>query len=112
MKEVLNALGIEEGNPGGFAGEWLGSGKAQQVVSPVDGETLATVANVTPEEFEAILAKCHAAFASWRLVPAPKRGEVVKAIGDELRRKKAALAGWSPWRWARPCARAWARCRR
>jgi len=62
------------------------------VVSPINGETLATVTNVTPAEFDAILAKSHAAFASWKLVPAPKRGEVVKAIGDELRRQKAALA--------------------
>ena len=83
---ILSALGIEERNLGGFAGEWLGSGKAQQVVSPVDGAPLATVVNVTKEEFETILARCHGAFAGWRTVPAPKRGEVVKAIGDELRR--------------------------
>jgi aldehyde dehydrogenase (NAD+) len=92
MQEVLRALGILAVNPGGFAGSWIGSGKAQVVVSPIDGEALATVTNVTPQEFDAILAKSHAAFASWKLVPAPKRGEVVKAIGDELRRNKAALA--------------------
>ena len=92
MQETLVKLGIEEVNPGGFSGAWTGSGKAQKVVSPVNGDALATVANVTPQEFEAILAKSHAAFASWKLVPAPKRGEVVKALGDELRRHKAALA--------------------
>ena len=92
MQETLKALGISEVNPGGFSGQWTGSGKAQKVVSPINGETLATVTNVTPQEFDAILAKTHAAFASWKLVPAPKRGEVVKALGDELRRNKAALA--------------------
>jgi aldehyde dehydrogenase (NAD+) len=92
MQKVLNALGISEVNPGGFSGEWIGSGKAQQVTSPINGEVLATVTNVTPQEFDAILSKTHAAFASWKLVPAPKRGEVVKALGDELRKHKAALA--------------------
>jgi len=92
MQSILEMLGIGAVNPGGFGGTWGGSGKAQVVVSPINGETLATVTNVTPAEFDAILAKSHAAFASWKLVPAPKRGEVVKAIGDELRRQKAALA--------------------
>jgi aldehyde dehydrogenase (NAD+) len=92
MEKALESLGISESNLGGFAGAWTGSGKLQKVVSPIHGEELASVTNITPEEFEAILAKSHAAFASWKLVPAPKRGEVVKAIGDELRRNKAALA--------------------
>ena len=90
--EILRELGIEERNPGGFAGAWVGSGKVQTVVSPVDGSTLATVVNVTKEEFDGILAKTHAAFGPWRTVPAPKRGEVVKAIGEELRAKKEPLA--------------------
>src|ERR1035438_6118099 len=92
VEKALESLGISESNPGGFSGAWIGSGKVQQVKSPIHGEALATVANVTPQEFDAILAKCHAAFASWKLVPAPKRGEVVKALGDALRRHKPALA--------------------
>jgi aldehyde dehydrogenase (NAD+) len=92
MQKILNSLGISEVNPGGFAGAWIGSGKSQTVVSPINGETLAKVTNVTPQEFDAILAKSHAAFATWKLVPAPKRGEVVKALGDELRKHKQALA--------------------
>lgn len=85
-------VGLLEKNPGGFAGEWLGSGKEQTVISPVDGEPLGTVVNVTPQEFESVLARCHAAWMEWRLVPAPKRGEVVRAIGDALRRNKEDLA--------------------
>jgi len=92
MQEVLKSLGISEVNAGGYAGTWIGSGKAQTVRSPINGEVLATVTNVTPAEFETILAASHQAFAAWKLVPAPKRGEVVKALGDELRRNKAALA--------------------
>ncbi|HEX9009370.1 MAG TPA: aldehyde dehydrogenase family protein [Holophagaceae bacterium] len=92
MNEILKSLGMSDVNPGGFAGTWEGSGKAQAVVSPIHGEKLATVTNVTPAEFEAVVAKCHKAWESWKLVPAPKRGEVVRALGDELRRNKEALA--------------------
>ena len=91
MQAVLKALGIEEVNPGGFAGQWVGSGKTQLVRSPIDGTPLASVVNVTPAEFDAILASCHGAFAAWKQVPAPKRGEVVKALGDELRAHKDSL---------------------
>ncbi len=92
MEKVLAKLGIAEHNLGGFHGEWIGSGRNQDVVSPVNGATLATVANITQDEFEAVLARSFEAWKSWRLVPAPKRGEVVKALGDELRRNKETLA--------------------
>ena len=92
MDQVLATLGLSERNPGGFDGAWHGAGKAQTVISPVDGAALASVDNVDPAGFERTLASCHRAFQSWRLVPAPKRGEVVKELGDELRRQKAALA--------------------
>lgn len=91
MQKTLKALGISDVNAGGFSGSWIGSGKAQKVVSPINGETLATVKNVTAQEFETVLANCHKAFKSWKLVPAPKRGEVVRALGDELRRNKEPL---------------------
>ncbi len=91
MQETLKALSISDVNPGGFAGDWLGGGKLQAVVSPVNGEKLASVANVTPAEFDTVLAKCHAAAEAWKQVPAPKRGEVVRALGDELRKHKEAL---------------------
>ena len=92
MEQVLAALGLSERNPGGFDGAWHGAGRTQAVVSPVDGAVLASVDNVDPAGFERTLARCHGAFQAWRLVPAPKRGEVVKELGDELRRQKAALA--------------------
>ncbi len=89
---TLQALGLGERNLGGFAGEWVGSGKEQVVSSPIDGEPLATVVNITAGELEGILSRCHGAFAQWRLVPAPKRGEVVKALGAELLAQKESLA--------------------
>ena len=92
MERTLERLGLGERNPGGFAGEWIGGGRERDVLSPVDGEPLAAVVDVTKDDFETILARCHGAFKDWRLVPAPKRGEVVRDIGEELRRRKADLA--------------------
>ena len=92
MTQVLGKLGISEQNLGGFNGEWLGGGSRQRVVSPVDGALLASVENVDRAGFEQVLAGCHRAYASWSLVPAPVRGQVVRELGDELRRNKAELA--------------------
>ena len=75
---------------GGFHGRWIGGGRDQTIVSPVTGQSLATVTNVTRHDFEAVLSRCHEAFLRWRLVPAPKRGEVVKGLGDELRAAQGA----------------------
>ena len=89
--EILTALGIEEINPGGFAGDWLGSGPAIEVHSPIDGSLLSRVREVTEEEYDGIVERAHEAFLSWRRVPAPKRGEIVRRLGMALREKKAEL---------------------
>lgn len=91
MNNTLKSLGIEKINKGGFCGEWLGSGKTVKVISPINGELLAEVTNITKEDYEHIASKAHKAFAFWRGVPAPKRGEVVKALGEELKKNKEAL---------------------
>ena len=89
--EILSALGIEDVNPGGFAGDWLGSGPDLEVYSPIDGSHLATVQQVTEPEYDAIVARAHAAFLEWRKVPAPRRGEIVRQLGNKLRENKQAL---------------------
>ncbi len=92
MYDFLKRLGIDEKNSGGFAGEWVGSGPVLDVFTPVDGKKIASVQQVTEEEFDAIVDKAHKAFLKWRTVPAPKRGEVVRQLGNALREKKADLA--------------------
>jgi aldehyde dehydrogenase (NAD+) len=89
--DILAALGIEDENPGGFDGEWIGSGPVLDVVTPVDGSRLATVRQVTEDEYERIVARAHAAFLAWRAVPAPKRGDLVRQLGNRLREHKRAL---------------------
>ncbi len=61
------------------------------VRSPIDGALLAEVAENTPEEMAAMIAKASAAFDSWRAVPAPRRGELVRLLGEELRASKEDL---------------------
>ena len=91
MARILTGLGIEERNPGGFCGEWMGSGPELAVTTPIDGSKLATVRQVTEEEYDVIVSRAHEAFLHWRTVPAPRRGELVRQIGNRLRRVKAEL---------------------
>jgi aldehyde dehydrogenase (NAD+) len=91
MKEILTQLGIANENPGGFCGDWLGSGDALEVHSPIDGNLLAKVTQVTPEEYDKVAARAQEAFLSWRQLPAPKRGEVVRQLGNALRELKEPL---------------------
>ncbi|HYH20065.1 MAG TPA: aldehyde dehydrogenase family protein [Azospirillum sp.] len=61
------------------------------VHSPIDGRPLGRVASDTPDAVDAKIAAAHAAFLEWRSVPAPKRGELVRLLGEELRAEKQAL---------------------
>ena len=88
---LLADLGIGPTNPGGFDGEWLGSGPTLQVVTPADGSPIATVVQVTEQEYERIVGRAHEAFVAWRRVPAPRRGEVVRQLGQRLRELKRPL---------------------
>ncbi|MCC7478158.1 aldehyde dehydrogenase family protein [bacterium] len=77
---------------GVFDGEsWGGSGALLDVHSPIDGELLGRVRMADAADYERTVQRAQAAFMAWRSVPAPKRGEVVRQLGDELRRHKRAL---------------------
>ncbi|MGB2985742.1 MAG: aldehyde dehydrogenase family protein, partial [Phycisphaerae bacterium] len=75
MQDILRKLGIESVNPGGFCGEWIGNGEKLDSVSPIDGKTIASVTQVTEQDYDRIAARAHEAFLSWRSLPAPIRGE-------------------------------------
>jgi aldehyde dehydrogenase (NAD+) len=89
--DILSALGLSDLNDGGFDGEWLSSGEVLDIDSPVDGTRIASVRQVTPEEYDRIVARAQEAFLTWRTIPAPKRGELVRQLGNKLREKKDAL---------------------
>ncbi len=92
MQSLLKKFDIDpEGHAGAFDGTWIGSGDPLDVISPIDGRKIATVTQATPDEYEQIAATAEKAFKSWRLEPAPKRGEVVRQLGNALREHKADL---------------------
>src|SRR5256885_4933827 len=88
---VLRKLGLEGDNPGAFCGEWMGSGKLLKSVSPINGQVLATVRTATPEQYERAVRRAQEAFQKWQTVPAPKRGEIVRQLGNALRDAKRDL---------------------
>ncbi len=90
-KALLSKLGIEATNPGGFCGEWLGRGEKLDSISPIDGKVIASVAQITPDEYEKVATRAHDAFLNWRSVPAPARGETIRRLGLALRELKSEL---------------------
>ena len=88
---ILDSLGLDDVNPGGFAGTWMGSGPLLEIPTPIDGSRIAAVRQVTAEEYDEIVTRAHDAFLHWRTIPAPRRGEIVRQLGNRLREKKAAL---------------------
>ena len=91
MHDFLKRLGIEEMNIGGFDGDWVGTGPILDVYTPGDGTKIASVQQVTEAEFDGIVDRAQEAFLEWRKVPAPKRGGVVRQLGNALREKKEDL---------------------
>jgi aldehyde dehydrogenase (NAD+) len=64
------------------------SGGTLAVRSPINGEKIAAVAEISPADTKAAIDAAHKAFLEWRLVPAPKRGELIRLLGEELRAAK------------------------
>ena len=89
--EFLKTLGIDATNLGGFGGEWVGSGSELDVTTPVDGSHIATVRQVTEEEYDHIVDHAHEAFLKWRTIPGPRRGEIIRQLGNKLREVKDEL---------------------
>jgi aldehyde dehydrogenase (NAD+) len=93
ITDTLESLEIEPINSGACGGEWIAalSGGELESVNPADGKVIAKVQLAGAREYDQVVQQAAAAFAAWRMTPAPKRGEIVREIGDELRRSKAEL---------------------
>ncbi len=91
--DFLKELNIQSINTGISTGlTWLeGKGEKIESFSPVDGKLIAAVTTTDKASYDAVINKAKEAFIEWRLWPAPKRGEVVRQIGDALRKNKEAL---------------------
>ena len=91
--EFLQQLNILPENSGTSTGsEWLSSREAVlESFSPVDGKLISSVISTDEQGYASVVTAAQKAFKEWRLWPAPRRGEVVRQIGEALRRQKSAL---------------------
>jgi len=89
---MLQQLGIKEINNGTSTGlNNFGSGETISSISPVDGAIIGKVTSTTREDYEKVMETATAAFKTWRMKPAPLRGEIVRQFGDKLRELKQPL---------------------
>ncbi|MGH8182723.1 MAG: L-piperidine-6-carboxylate dehydrogenase [Rhodanobacteraceae bacterium] len=95
INKILSNLGLTQDNSGTWTatGGWRKSsgGKLIESINPATGQMIAKVHCATEADYEQVMKDAEAAFKVWREVPAPKRGEAVRLVGDELRKHKDAL---------------------
>lgn len=88
----LEHLNIQDINVGAVSGtSWQSQEKDTRVIesiNPSNGEVIAKVQTCSSQDYETIIARAQSAFAEWREVPAPKRGEIIRQIGNALRENK------------------------
>jgi aldehyde dehydrogenase (NAD+) len=90
--EVFTRLGLEERHSGVFAGDWIEAHGAEVTVpNPTTGETMATVTMASVDDYQKVVASSAETFERWRRLPAPKRGEFVRRLGNALRDEIDAL---------------------
>ena len=90
IPEILERLHIEPVNSGACYGDWIPSpsGAEMQSFNPATGEPIAKIQMAGPADYELVMSHATDAFLAWRMVPAPKRGEIVREIANELRAHK------------------------
>ena len=92
IKETLQALNIKANNSGTSTGsQWFSSKNTIASFSPVDGCQIGTVSETTAEQYENVMSTASEAFRTWRILPAPQRGEIVRQFGERLRELKSPL---------------------
>ncbi|WP_129782067.1 L-piperidine-6-carboxylate dehydrogenase [Peristeroidobacter soli] len=95
MRDIFAALELNETNAGAWSGDggWSNdtSGPLIDSVNPTSGELLGRVRGATVADYERILVSSRRVFDQWKIVPAPKRGEAIRLVSEELRKHKSAL---------------------
>lgn len=93
VRDIFPKLGLSrEGvNPGVFWGRWGGRGPVLVKQTPIDGSVIARVQSASSGDYERVVTGAQSAFQSWRNLPAPKRGDVVRRFGNALRELKREL---------------------
>ena len=92
IQKILLDLNVKELNAGTSTGSInFGEGKTIDSYSPVDGKLIGRVTATTKDDYEKVLGSALKAFKSFRIIPAPQRGELVRQFGDKLRELKQPL---------------------
>jgi aldehyde dehydrogenase (NAD+) len=95
MNDLIKKLGLEDLNPGTWSsvGGWLSDRQATRIesINPATGETIASVLATTESQYDQVIEAAARDAQAWREVPAPKRGEAVRLMAEELRRYKSEL---------------------
>lgn len=92
IEKALQELGVKDINEGTSTGSNnFSNGEILESYSPVDGKLIGKVKSTTPADFDKVMETATAAFKTWRTMPAPQRGEIVRQFGQKLREKKEAL---------------------
>ena len=98
IQSLLKKLDIDKNQSGCSTGaNWFANGTIIESKSPVDGSILGTVQAATFEDYEKVLQTAEEAFVSFRKMPAPLRGELVRQFGNALREKKELLGQLVSW---------------
>jgi len=92
IQNALKSLGVEPMNEGSSTGiNNFSNGPVIDCFSPVDGALIAKVKSTTKDDYNKVVETAQAAFKTWRVMPAPQRGDIVRQFSDKLREKKEAL---------------------
>lgn len=92
IEKALQQLGVQPINEGTSTGSnHFSNGDVIESYSPVDGKLIGKVKTTTKADYDKVMDAATTAFKTWRLMPAPQRGEIVRQFGDKLREKKEAL---------------------
>jgi aldehyde dehydrogenase (NAD+) len=93
IQKILGDLGLKATNSGASTGDWITPAAGRELVSinPATGEPIASVIQADEAAYEQVVQAAASSFVDWRMVPAPKRGEVVRDLGNELREFKDPL---------------------
>ena len=88
IPDILEQLHVEPLNSGACYGDWIAepSGGELESLNPATGELLAKIRMAGPADYECVMDHAAKAFLEWRMVPAPKRGEIVREIADRIAR--------------------------
>ena len=93
VSEILQTLGIEPVHSGACGGAWIENpcGGELASINPADGKTIARVRMAGSRDYDRVVHAAAEAFETWRMLPAPRRGQIVREIAGELRARKEAL---------------------